>query len=113
MIAGRRTGAALVAGGLLFVAAACAATGTRLVGTVAAVSPQTQTLVVRGTAGEETIVRVTNGTHFRSGSSLDQVQTGDRVSLTVERQGDALTVRSIEIFPAGRPRTRWIGPGGY
>jgi hypothetical protein len=94
-------------------AAACSVTGSHLVGTVAAVSPQTQTLVVRGTGGDETAVRVTDGTHFRSGSSLDQVQTGDRVSLIVERQGDALTARSIEIFPAGRPRTRWIGPGGY
>ena len=93
--------------------AGCAAGGMRVVGTVAAVSLQTQSLVVRGTGGDETTVRVTNNTHFRSGSSLDQVQTGDRVSLTVERQEDALTARSIEIFPAGRPRTRWIGPGGY
>ncbi len=93
--------------------AGCAAGGVRLAGTVAAVSPQTKTLVVRATGGDETTVRVTDETHFRSGSSLDQIQTGDRVSLTLERQGDALTVRSIEIFPAGRPRTRWIGPGGY
>ena len=106
----RWPGAAALAALLL---AGCAAGSARLVGTVAAVSPQTKTLVVRGTGGDETTVRVTDDTHFRSGSSLDQVQTGDRVSLTVERQGDALTVRSIEIFPAGRPRTRWIGPGGY
>jgi hypothetical protein len=93
--------------------AACASAGSHLVGTVAAVAPQTQTLVVRGNAGEETTVRVTEDTHFWSGRSLDQIQTGDRVSLTVERQGDVVTARSIEIFPAGRPRTRWIGPGGY
>ena len=53
-------------------AAACAAAGSHLVGTVAAVSPQTQTLVVRGTGGDETTVRVTETTHFWSGRSLDQ-----------------------------------------
>ncbi len=102
-----------LASALLALAAACAATGPRLVGTVAAVAPQARTLVVRGNAGEETTVRVTDDTHFWSGRSLDQIQTGDRVSLTVERQGEVVTARSIEIFPAGRPRTRWIGPGGY
>jgi len=102
-----------LAGAALALAAACASTGYHLVGTVAAVAPQTQTLVVRGNAGEETTVRVADDTHFWSGRSLDQIQTGDRVSLTVERQGDVVTARSIEIFPAGRPRTRWIGPGGY
>ena len=103
--------ATLLMGGL---AAACAASGARLVGTVAAVSPQTQTLVVRGTAGAETTVRVTDETHFWSGRSLEQIQTGDRVSLTLDRQGDGEVIaRSIEIFPAARPRSRWIGPGGY
>jgi type IV pilus biogenesis protein CpaD/CtpE len=102
-----------LAGAVLALAAGCASTGSHLVGTVAAVAPQTRTLVVRGNAGEETTVRVTDDTHFWSGRSLDQIQTGDRVSLTVEQQGDGVTARSIEIFPAGRPRTRWIGPGGY
>ena len=104
-----RMGWAVVACGL---AVACAATGSRLVGTVTAVSPQTQTLTVRDAAGE-TVVLVDEQTHFWSGSKLDQIQTGDRVSLQVERQGDATRARSIEIFPAGRPRTRFIGPGGY
>jgi hypothetical protein len=92
--------------------AGCAGGGTRLVGTVTAVSPQSQTLTVRDAAGE-TVVRVDEATHFWSGSRLEQIQTGDRVSLHVERQADALWARSIEIFPAARPRTRWIGPGGY
>ncbi len=92
--------------------AGCAASGAQLVGTVTAVSPQTQTLTVRDAAGETT-VHVTGNTHFWSGNSLDQVQAGDRASLQIERQGEAVTARSIQVFPAGRPRTRWIGPGGY
>ncbi len=92
--------------------AGCAAGGPRLVGTVTAVSPQTQTLTVRDAMGE-TVVRVDEATHFWSGSRLEQIQTGDRVSLQVERQGDGTRARSVEIFPAARPRTRWIGPGGY
>ncbi len=92
--------------------AGCAAGGARLVGTVVAVSPETQTLTVRDASGE-TVVRVDERTHFWSGSTLEQVQTGDRASLQVERQGDAVTARSLAIFPAGRPRSRWIGPGGY
>ena len=102
----------LSAGCALLLAAGCAAGGPRLVGTVMAVSPQTQTLTVRA-AGGETVVRVDESTHFWSGSGLDQIQTGDRVNLHLERQDGGLRARSIEIFPAGRPRTRWIGPGGY
>ena len=96
----------------IFLAAGCATGSPRLAGTVTAASPQTQTLTVRDATGE-TVVRVDADTHFWSGSHLEQIQTGDRVSLQVERQGDATRARSIEIFPAGRPRTRWIGPGGY
>ena len=92
--------------------AGCAASGAQLVGTVTAVSPQAQTLTVRDAAGETT-VHVTGNTHFWSGNSLDQVQTGDRVSLQIERRGEAVTARSIQVFPSGRPRSRWIGPGGY
>jgi hypothetical protein len=97
---------------MLPLAAGCATGDGRLVGTVTAVSPLTQTLTVRDAAGE-TVVSVDEHTHFWSGSGLAQIQTGDRVSLRLERQGDATRARSVEIFPAGRPRTRWIGPGGY
>lgn len=103
-----RAGAAVA----LLLAAGCAAGGARLVGTVTAVSPQTGTLTVRDAAGE-TVVRVDEATRFWSGSTLEQIQAGDRVSLQIERRADAPWARSVEIFPAGRPRTRWIGPGGY
>ena len=104
----RRAGWALI----VAVTAGCAAGGSRLVGTVTAVSPQAHTLTVRDAAGE-TVVRVDADTHFWSGGRLEQIQTGDRVSVQMERQGDATRARSVEVFPAGRPRTRWIGPGGY
>ena len=104
----RRTGAVVA----LLLAAGCAAAGARLVGTVTAVSPQAGTLTVRD-AGGETVVRVDADTHFWSGSTLEHVQTGDRVSVQLDRRGEAPRARSVEIFPAGRPRTRWIGPGGY
>ena len=109
----RVTGISLAVLGLGLAAGCGAVSGSRLIGTVAAVSPQTKTLVVRGPSGDETTVRFTEDTHFRSGSALEQIQTGDRVSLQVVREGDGVTARSVEIFPAGRPRTRWIGPGGY
>ena len=103
----RRRGAVALVALLL---AGCAVGSARLVGTVVAVSPGT--LTVRDASGD-TAVRVTDQTRFWSGASLDQIRPGDRVSVQVERQGDAVTARSLEIFPAGRPRTRWIGPGGY
>jgi len=102
----------LVGAGCALLLAGCAAGSSRLAGTVTAISLQGQSLTVRA-AGGETVVRVDESTHFWSGSGLDQIQTGDRVSLHLERQDGGFRARSIEVFPAGRPRTRWIGPGGY
>ncbi len=104
----------LLAGALgLGLAAGCAAADARLVGTVVAVMPGTGTLVVGTPAGGQTAVSVTDDTHFWSGTTLEQIRTGDRVSIRVTREDDRVVARSIEIFPAGRPRTRFIGPGGY